>query len=441
MSFIDKPSLREKALLVSVIPPGDDSELESVEELGRLAETAGATVVGRVIQRRDKVSASTYVGKGKLEEIAKAATETGADLVLVDNDLGPAQSRNIEKRLKLPVVDRTELILDIFARHARTKEAMLQIELAQLTYALPRLKRLWTHLSRMKRGIATRGPGETQLESDRRLVKTRIADLSRELDDVVRRRERVVRSRSAEYRVGLVGYTNAGKSSLFRRLTGVDVLVEDKLFSTLDTRTRVLHLPGKPRVLLSDTVGFIRNLPHSLVASFHATLAEVAAADLLLHVVDASSAQPERQIAAVESVLREIGASEIPTILVLNKADVVRDRGALPLLAAGRSASAVVSAATGEGVKELESLVSRCLDERRVEVEFFVPEDRSGVMSTLGRWSEIVEASVVDGGLRVVAILEPKHIPGLERDGARVLSRVGAAGRNGRDGTGDEPAR
>ncbi len=443
MSFVDRPSLREKALLVSIVPPGEDAELESVAELGRLAETAGATVLGAVIQRRDTISASTFVGKGKLDEIISLTKEKGADVVLVDNDLSPAQARNIEKKTGLPVVDRTELILDIFARHARTREAMLQIELAQLTYALPRLKRLWTHLSRMKKGIGTRGPGETQLETDRRLVKKRIADLKRDLEDVVARRERTVRSRAAEFRVSLVGYTNAGKSSLFRRLTGSRVLVEDKLFSTLDTRTRTLSLPGKPRVLLSDTVGFIRNLPHSLVASFHATLAEVEAADLLLHVVDASAAEPTRQIAAVETVLEEIGASRIPSILVLNKLDLLPDRGKAALLAAGRDSVAYVSAATGEGIADLEAAISRRLDERRVEVELFVPEDRSRVMATLGRCAEVVEATVVDGGLRVIAILEPRHLLGIEREGATVRSRIDAAGRNGRgsDGSDGRPGR
>ena len=277
----------EKAVLVGVLLRAPVDPEHPLAELAGLAETAGARVVGELTQRRETPDQTTYLGKGKVAELAALAAHHDADVVIFDNDLSPAQTRNLERELKLKVLDRSEVILDIFAARARTYEARLAVELAQLEYSLPRLKRMWTHLSRLKMGIGMRGPGEKQLEVDRRLVEKRIHDLTQELGEIHARRERQVAARHKHMTVSLVGYTNAGKSTLLNALTGADELAADKLFATLDTRTRRWRLPGWGPVLLSDTVGFIRDLPHRLIASFKATLEETRQADLLLHVADA----------------------------------------------------------------------------------------------------------------------------------------------------------
>src|SRR5205807_3410305 len=298
---------------------------DPLDELRGLATTAGAVVVGGILQKRERIVPATYIGKGKLEELQAEVEAQDADVVIFDNDLSPAQVRNLEKATGVKVIDRSELILDIFASRARSVAARLQVELAQLEYALPRLRRMWTHLSRYKGGIGLRGPGETQLEEDRRIVGQRIRDLRDRLAHVQKRKEREVASRREEHTVSLVGYTNAGKSTLMNALTGAGVYVEDKLFSTLDTRTRQWHLKEWGRVLLSDTVGFIRDLPHHLVASFKATLEEARQSRLLLHVVDASSPVAEEHIKAVNQILKELGCEQKPILLVLNKVDRVGD--------------------------------------------------------------------------------------------------------------------
>src|SRR5579864_489148 len=305
----------ERAVLVSVALPsrpwlGDDP----LDELRGLAQTAGAVVVGELLQRRDSIIPGTYIGKGKLQELQQLVEAEDADVVIFDNDLSPGQVRNLEKATKAKVIDRSELILDIFASRARTVESRLQVELAQLEYALPRLRKMWTHLSRYKGGIGLRGPGETQLEEDRRLVSHKIRDLKERLATVQLRKQREVRTRNEEHTVSLVGYTNAGKSTLMNRLTGSDVVARDQLFSTLDTRTRQWRLADWGRVLLSDTVGFIRDLPHHLIASFRATLEEARQARLLLHVVDASNPHAEEHIRAVNQVLAELGCKDKPTL-------------------------------------------------------------------------------------------------------------------------------
>ena len=279
----------EAAVLVGVLLNGRSTEEHPLEELEGLATTAGARVVGSLTQKREAPDVTTYLGSGKVEELQRLAAAADADVVIFDNDLAPSQTRNLEKTIGVKVLDRTELILDIFASRAQTHEVRLAVELAQLQYSLPRLKRMWTHLSRIKGGIGMRGPGEKQLEVDRRLVEKRIHDLSNELSTIQRRKERQVAARNDRMTVSLVGYTNAGKSTLMNALTEADVLADDKLFATLDTRTRRWQLPGWGPVLLSDTVGFIRDLPHHLIASFKATLEEARQADLLLHVADASS--------------------------------------------------------------------------------------------------------------------------------------------------------
>ena len=301
------PSWSGSSCPTATRPPDDP-----LDEIRGLAKTAGLIVVGSMLQKRQQVDIATYIGSGKVEELKELVEAHEADLVVFDNDLGPAQTRNLEKQLGVKVVDRTEVILDIFATQARTHEAHLQVELAQLEYAMPRLKRMWTHLSRYKGGIGVRGPGEKQLEEDRRLVGHRIQELKAKLAKIQARKEREVAGRGDVPTVSLVGYTNAGKSTLMNALTDAGVLVEDKLFATLDTRTRRWRFRGGGHVLLSDTVGFIRDLPHALVASFKATLEEARQADLLLHVVDASSPEAEKQIQAVKDGARGTRAGRPP---------------------------------------------------------------------------------------------------------------------------------
>ena len=354
---------KERAILAGRAPSRLDPNGATLTELRLLAETAGAEVLGEVLQRRGTVRSATFLSKGKIEEIRTLGGEQKATLLLLDDDLSPAQNRNLEEDLKLRVVDRSGLILDIFARRARTREARLQVELAQLEYTLPRLTRMWEHLSRLGGGIGTRGPGETQLEVDRRRIRERIAKLKRELEGVVRERRVQRRGRRGFYKVSLVGYTNAGKSTLFNALTRAKVYVEDQLFATLDPTTRTFAASGATRALLTDTVGFIRKLPSHLVASFRATLEEVTEADLLLHVVDASEQDPERHIEAVEGVLEDIGALRRPRLLVFNKIDALPDEVAWLGLRAQYPGAVFVSAMTREGIPELRESVMRRLEE------------------------------------------------------------------------------
>lgn len=300
---------------------------ESISELAELATTAGARVVGTTIQKLDKPVAATYIGKGKVEEIADACRTADANVVIFDDELSPSQQRNLEKALGVKVIDRTALILDIFATRAHTREGRLQVALAQMQYLLPRLAGQWAHLERMEGAIGLRGPGETQIETDRRLIRSRISKIKHELDDVRTQRSlyRRNRVRNGIPVVALVGYTNAGKSTLMRSLSGADVLAEDKLFATLDPVTRRLGLPGGETVLLTDTVGFIQKLPTDLVAAFRATLEELTEADLLLHVIDISHTNAFEQTQAVEQTLADLGVAERPTLLALNKVDLLRN--------------------------------------------------------------------------------------------------------------------
>ena len=364
--------VRERAILVEAILDREetpDGARDRLEELGRLADTAGAEVVGTMTQRRSAIHPGTYIGHGKIEELQSLAVAKRAHVIIFDNDLTPAQIRNIEKVTATKTLDRSELILDIFATRARTRAARLQVELAQLEYTYPRLKQLWTHLSRLEGGIGTRGPGETQLETDRRLVRQRIVDLKARLKEIDARKEREVRSRAGAMTVGLVGYTNAGKSSLLNALTGSDVYVEDKLFATLDTRTRGWELPHRVTVLLSDTVGFIRDLPHHLIASFKATLEEAVHADLLLHVVDVSTEHVRADQEAVGRVLEEIGCKDKPQLVVLNKTDLVRDPLHLDLARRASPGAVPTSAKTGAGLEDLARAVAERLLGPTKEIE------------------------------------------------------------------------
>jgi len=356
---------RERALLAGRVAGRGAGrgapDRDPLTELRLLAETAGAEVRGEVLQRRGSIRSSTFLSKGKIDEVRELSAEQDATLLLLDDDLSPAQNRNLEEDLKLRVVDRSGLILDIFARRARTREARLQVELAQLEYVLPRLTRMWEHLSRLGGGIGTRGPGETQLEVDRRRIRERIAKLKRELEGVVRERRVQRKGRRGFHRVSLVGYTNAGKSTLFNSLTRARVYVENQLFATLDPTTRAFAADGKDRALLTDTVGFIRKLPPHLVASFRATLEEVAEADLLLHLVDATEPNPEAHMEAVETVLEEIGALARPRLLVFNKIDALDDEVAVLGLRARFPGAVFVSAATREGLSALRTRVLEML--------------------------------------------------------------------------------
>ncbi len=386
----------ERAVLVGVFlaPPADPEQ--PLAELGGLAATAGAAVVAELTQRRERPDQTTYLGSGKVRELAGLVAQRDADVVIFDNDLSPAQTRNLERALGVKVLDRSEVILDIFAARARTYEARLAVELAQLEYSLPRLKRMWTHLSRLKMGIGMRGPGEKQLEVDRRLVEKRIHDLKQELLEIHRRRERQVAARHEHMTVSLVGYTNAGKSTLLNALTGADELAEDKLFATLDTRTRRWRLPGWGPVLLSDTVGFIRDLPHRLIASFKATLEETRQADLLLHVADASSPLVEQQIAAVRGVLAELGVDEKDALLVLNKIDALPDRADRDRLLARHPGAIAVSARRGTGLPALARAVSDCLGRGFRDVDVLTDPGNGRLLAWLGRHGEVLSRHFAD---------------------------------------------
>jgi GTPase len=353
--------LSEKAMLVRVNLPHAFIDEQPLDELEGLVETAGAVVVGGLVQNRQAPDPATYLGSGKVDELKRYVEFHSADVVIFDNDLSPAQTRNLEKHIGAKVLDRTELILDIFATHAQTYESRLAVELAQLEYSLPRLKRMWTHLSRMKMGVGTRGPGEKQLEVDRRLVEKRIHELRSELTKVEERKQRQVAGRRDFMTVSIVGYTNAGKSTLMNSLTDAEVLAEDKLFATLDTRTRRWQLPSWGPVLLSDTVGFIRDLPHHLIASFKATLEETRQADLLLHVVDGSSPQVFEQIKSVFYVLEELGIGEKGTLLIINKMDHPRAQEQYERIINRYPHGVPISARTKQGFDRLAEAVSDAL--------------------------------------------------------------------------------
>ncbi len=376
---------QEKAILVGVELAGDDpiQMTHSLEELTRLAETAGANVLERIFQKRNKPDAATFLGRGKVEELAMLCRDNEADLVVFDRELTAVQARNLEEITGVRIVDRTQLILDIFAGRARTSEGKLQVELAQLNYLLPRLTGRGAAMSRLAGGIGTRGPGETRLEVDRRRIRKRIADLNIEIRDIKKHRDLLRRSRREVPipLVALVGYTNAGKSTILRELTGADVLVEDKLFATLDPTTRRVVLPNNETILLTDTVGFIQNLPHHLVAAFRATLEEVVEADLLLHVVDVSHPNAESHIDAVQEVLESLGAANKPFILVYNKFDLLPD-GQLPLFEKNQPGVAL-SAHRGWGFAEMLGEIALAFASSRLQKTFFIPYEQSWLLPLL----------------------------------------------------------
>ena len=404
--FIDR-AFRERIVLVGVITPPNstvDAE-ESLDELARLTDTAGADAVHRVMQRRDRIDPATYVGRGKALEIRDVSEEYDADTVVFDDVLSPAQQYNLERILGRTAIDRTTVILDIFAQNASSTEGKVQVELAQLRYRLPRLRGSGYRLSQQAGGIGTRGPGETQLEVDRRRLLRRINTLERRLRDVRRHRDVQARrrQRSAQSAVAIVGYTNSGKSSLLNALCGADAHVEDRLFATLDALTRRLELPGGETVLLVDTVGFVRKLPHEFVEAFMSTLEVVADADLLMHVVDASVSDCGGQVDAVRDVLDVIGAAEVPELLVFNKLDIAT--GVENLLAA-YPGSVAVSAATGAGLEDLTAVIGDRLRAAATTAEFVVPFSRGEVMAGLHRSSRVLSETATGDGMRYLVRID-----------------------------------
>jgi GTP-binding protein HflX len=423
----------EAAVLVGVLLPHHPIQPDPLEELVGLATTAGSRIVGQLTQRRQAPDVTTYLGKGKVEELKQIAAAQDADVIIFDNDLSPAQTRNLEEATGVKVLDRSELILDIFASRAKTFQARLAVELAQLQYSLPRLKQMWTHLSRLKMGIGMRGPGEKQLEVDRRLVEKRISDLRNELKMIERRKEREVAARSDRMTVSLVGYTNAGKSTLLNRLTGSDVLTENRLFATLDTRTRRWQLPGWGPVLLSDTVGFIRDLPHHLIASFKATLEESRQADLLLHVADASNPAALEQIAVVYKVLEELGIQAKDTLLVLNKIDAV-DRAQWATLMTRYPHALPISAHTGQGIDELRTAVSQVLSHNFLDVDVETRVDNGRLLAMLSSHGEVLSRRYTDSRVIVHCRIPERalsHLRGLDTQ-IRPHGRVAGQAANGR---------
>ncbi len=409
---------RRTAILVSVPDPNRNLGREhALDELRGLVKTAGVTVVGTLVQNRERPHPATCLGKGKLDELRELVEATDAELVIFDNNLTPSQGRNLEEELQRIIVDRSELILDIFATHARTRESKLQVELAQLQYTRTRLKRMWTHLERIEGGIgASRGPGEKQIETDRRLIDQRISELQDKLKEVEQRRERMVGQRDSHALVSVVGYTNAGKSTLMNALTGSDVYVADQLFATLDTRTRKWTIPKWGSVLLSDTVGFVRDLPHQLVASFKSTLEEARQADLLLHVVDASNPEAEQQAATVEEVLGEIGVEIRNSILVLNKIDAVQDRGVVDVLRAKYARSITVSARDGTGLARLGEFASELLSDGFVEVDLETSAGNGKLLAFLAEHANVQDRQYVDSTVILKCRVSRNWLPRLQSE-------------------------
>ncbi len=408
----------EQVVLVGVWTEGTAWQAErSLVELARLAETAGAQVLEGLIQRRDRPDPATYIGSGKAQELRRVVVATGADTVICDGELTPGQLRHLEDVVKVKVVDRTWLILDIFAQHARSKAGRAQVSLAQMEYLLPRLRGWGESLSRQAGGraggatggVGTRGPGETKIETDRRRIRDQMSVLRKQLKEMerVRRTQRSGRRRSGTPAVAIAGYTNAGKSSLLNRLTGAGVLVEDELFATLDPTVRRLELPSGRACTVADTVGFVRHLPHHLVEAFRSTLEEVTEADLVLHVVDGSDAEPEEQMSAVREVLSEIGAGNLPELIVINKCDMA-DPMDIARLRRQEPDAVIVSARTGEGIPELLAALDARLPHPEVDIDLVVPYDRGDLIAQAHERGEVIAEEHLADGTRLKARVSPE---------------------------------
>ena len=404
--------VEERVILVGVSTGEGDDTAQSLDELEELAKTAGAVTVGRVIQNREQIHPGTYIGTGKIAEVQQLAYEVEATGIICDDELTPAQLKNLEEELDLKVMDRTLIILDIFASRASTSEGKIQVELAQLKYRQARLVGLGSSLSRLGGGIGTRGPGEKKLEMDRRLIKSRIAQLNRELDEVKRHREvaRSKRSRKSTAVIAIVGYTNAGKSTLLNTLTGAQVLEEDKLFATLDPTTRILELPSGQEILLTDTVGFIRKLPHHLIDAFRSTLEEARYADMILHVVDASSPQMDQQMYVVYDTLKNLGVTDKKIVTLFNKQDKVEEEGYLPRdLKAEKTVR--ISAKWGEGLEEVKQILEELLNEKNVLIERFYDYKDAGLIQLIRKYGQLLEEEYRGDGIYVKAYV-PMEIYG-----------------------------
>ena len=403
--------VEERVILVGVSTGEGDDTKQSLDELEELAKTAGAVTVGRVIQNREQIHPGTYIGTGKIAEVQQLAYEVEATGIICDDELSPAQLKNLEEELDLKVMDRTLIILDIFASRASTSEGKIQVELAQLKYRQARLVGLGSSLSRLGGGIGTRGPGEKKLEIDRRLIKSRIAQLNRELEEVKRHREvaRSRRSRQSTAVIAIVGYTNAGKSTLLNTLTGAQVLEEDKLFATLDPTTRILELPSGQEILLTDTVGFIRKLPHHLIDAFRSTLEEAKYADIILHVVDASSPQMDQQMYVVYETLKNLGVTDKKIVTLFNKQDKMTENQPHRDLKAEKTVR--ISAKWGEGLEEVKQILEDLLNEKNVLIERFYDYRDAGVISLIRKYGQLLEEEYRENGIYVKAYV-PMEIYG-----------------------------
>lgn len=414
--MIEKNELKkERAVLVGLYGPGITREKaeEYIEELALLTYTAGGTVIQKLLQNRDRPHAGTFVGKGKLQELKEIVATEEADILIFDDDLTPTQTRNIERETDSKVLDRSGLILDIFASRAQSAAAKTQVELAQLEYLLPRLTRFWTHLSRQKGGIGTKGPGETQIETDRRLIKLRISVLKEKLDKLAKQRITQRQGREDLPRVALVGYTNAGKSSLMNTLVQADVLAEDKLFATLDATVRRMDIDGHV-VLLSDTVGFIRKLPHKLIESFKSTLDEIREAELLLHVVDASSPFHNEYIEVVRSTLKEIGAEDKPEVLVLNKVDAITDDSNFTALRRDHPNGIMISALRGIGIDLLQQEIVIQTTNHYKNLRLELPVGNYKAISYIHDHGEVNQIDYTDTSVRLNFRIHEKYVPKLQ---------------------------
>jgi GTP-binding protein HflX len=435
---------QERAVLVGVILPRSTADpRDPLGELASLAKTAGAKVVGQVLQRRAKPDSGSYIGTGKAKEIAALAKSKDADVVLFDNDLSPAQIGALEKIIatemgkqrteSMKILDRSELILDIFATRAQTHEAKLQVELAQMQYTYPRLTRMWGHLERIAgqsggMGIGTRGPGETQLETDRRIVRKRISDLRHNIEKIQERKSRLVAERNrTHFTVCIVGYTNAGKSTLFNTLTAAGTYADDKLFATLDTKTRAWKLERGTEVLLSDTVGFVRDLPHNLVASFKATLEEAVHADLLLHVLDVGHPHAQQQFDSVHQVLEEIGAKDKPEMLLLNKIDTDEGEAAFPFWRTLHQNAIPISAKTGRGLAELQEAVYQHVRGQQVDVLLEADVANGKLISFIESHTRVRDRQFTDGRVQMRAVMGKHTLADLARNGQVEVKSVDSA--------------
>lgn len=401
----------ERVILVGVQTSDSDDMVQSLLELRELVETAGAVAVGTVMQSRETVHPGTYLGKGKLEELKELVYDLDATGIVCDDELSPAQMNNLEQELECKVMDRTMVILDIFAGRARTSEGKIQVELAQLKYRAARLVGMRASLSRLGGGIGTRGPGEKKLEMDRRLIHMRIGQLKSQLEEVQRHRDliRTQREKNRTRVAAIVGYTNAGKSTLLNQLTGADVLEEDKLFATLDPTTRVLDLPGRQQILLTDTVGFIRKLPHHLIEAFKSTLEEAKYADLILHVVDASNSQNEEHMQVVYDTLRQLGVADKKVITLFNKQDLCEDKEQLRDFQADHVLH--ISAKKKQGLEELKKLLEEVLLEDQIYVERLYPYEKAGMIAMIRQHGQVVEEEYLPEGIAVKAYVPMEVYP------------------------------